>query len=181
MRKSALIYHKFFMLLAVMVLVLLICWIAVARLLVTTSYAFIFVNSLLFALNTFTHVILTNVIIQNHLLKEVFEVGFEVIQVTMSAFAVFLPVINENYVIWTSFLMPLPAMTWTITLGTIAANRNISIEIGGENEVIGGNNMTTVMHMALYQFLIKLVVCAWVLPVTVYNDEQASRGFLYLC
>lgn len=42
----------------------------------------------------------------------------------------YLPTINPTFVIWSSRLLPLPAIMWIVNLGIIAANKITDVQLG---------------------------------------------------
>ena len=55
-------------------------------------------------------------------------------------------------------LLPVPALTWIIRLGIVAYNKDIPVELFQANPIVNGNDMTTVMHFALLQVSVKLLL-----------------------
>lgn len=79
MRKSVTITLEVMLMFLMAPLILLVCWIAQVQLLTTTSFCFIFVNVLLYALNTISQHMFIRFAIESHALTEVVEIVLEIL------------------------------------------------------------------------------------------------------
>ena len=114
----------------------------------------------------------------NHIVAEVVEIIIEVLNIGATLVAYAVPVIDPTIVNITSFL-PLPALTWMIKLSIIASNKSIDVAIGQPNLIVNGNYLTTVMRIAFYAFLLKVLFMVYLWPIKINNDEKGSNGYFY--
>lgn len=72
-------------------------------------------------------------------------------------------------------------MTWFCKLGIIASNKLQHVYVGGENEIVNGNDMTMVLYYAILSLFAKLLIMVYIWPIKIANDPKSPRGFGYLC
>ena len=179
-RKSAELFLEWSLLLVLLPTVLpIMTAIVQARLIPTTSFGFIYVNCLLFAINQLMMSHIVDFFFDNHIVAEVVEIAFEVLNIGATLIAYAVPVIDPTIVNITS-LLPLPALTWMIKLSIIASNKSIDVAFGQSNYIVNGNYLETVVRIAFYAFLCKVLIMAYLWPIKINNDEKGSNGYLYI-
>ena len=150
-----------------------------ARLIPTTSFGFIYVNCLLFAMNQLMLSHFVDFFFDNHIVAEVVEITIEVLNIGATLIAYAVPVIDPTIVNITS-LLPLPALTWMVKLSIIASNKSIDVAVGQTNYIVNGNYLETVMRIAFYAFLLKILFMVYLWPIKINNDEKGSNGYFYI-
>ncbi len=182
MRKSVDLMLEYLLLFTYLPLALpLLSWLVVAQLLCTTTWSFLFVNVLIFALRSVLQSHLIRFTIDNHILAEVAEIVFEVIQISATFGGYIRPTIDPVWINWTSFLLPLPALTNMITIAVIAYNKGQKVGLLQRNVVVNGNDLTTVLHISVLSLGIKFVIMLYLLPFKIYNDPKDPARPWYLC
>lgn len=87
-RKSVDLGLEYFLLLLILPFAIpLLSWLVVSNLLLTTSFSFMFVSILIFALRVILQQHLIKFTIDNHVIAEVVEIIFEVIQISATFFS----------------------------------------------------------------------------------------------
>ena len=115
----------------------------------------------------------------NHIVAEVVEITIEVLNIGATLIAYAVPVIDPTIVNITS-LLPLPALTWMVKLSIIASNKSIDVAVGQTNYIVNGNYLETVMRIAFYAFLLKILFMVYLWPIKINNDEKGSNGYFYM-
>ena len=159
----------------------LLSWMIVATLLQTTTWSFLFVNVIIFAFRSVIQSHLIRFTIDNHIVAEVVEIAFEVIQISVTFGSYIRPTIDPEWINWSSFLLPLPALNNMMTIAVIAYNKGQNIELLQRNVVVNGNDLTTVMHVSLLSLGIKFIIMVFLLPFKIYNDPKDPARPWYLC
>ena len=152
--------------------------IAQRNLLKTTSWGFIFVNAILF---TFNQIMVSHVVdffTENEEHAEHLETGIEVLNIFATLVTFSLPTI-EPYIVYTTSVLPLPAITWMTKLGIIASNKGIHVDLFQKNPIVNGNDLTHVMYVALAMVVWKFLLILYLWPIKINNDEQGSNGYGY--
>lgn len=159
----------------------LLSWFIVWTLLATTSWAFLFVNVVIFALRSVLQSHLIRFTIDNHIVAEVVEIAFEVIQISVTFLSYIRPTIDPEFINSSTFLLPLPALTNMMTIAVIAYNKGQHVELLQRNVVVNGNDLTTIMHMSLLSLGVKFIIMIFLLPWKIYNDPKDPARPWYLC
>ena len=179
MRVSVIVGLEYFLVLCCVPIFIGITVISVVCLTKTMSFGFLFVNVLIFACNIVLQNHIYTVIIDSHLWAEIFEIFTEVLSLLLTAFSYVMVTIEPKSVYLTSFLLPLPHIAWVVKLGIIAANRGIDVKLLQSNEIVNGNDLTIVLHIAACTLLLRTLSYIYFLPFKVYNDPKNPRGPLY--
>ena len=108
--------------------------------------------------------------IDSHFWAEVAEIAIEVLQILITAYGLFLPEIVPRFTYFGSFALPLPHIGWVCRLGVIAFNKQIDVGLTHSNVITNYNDLTVVLHMACYSYILKLVITAWAWPFKIHND-----------
>ena len=106
-----------------------VSYIAHVYVLKTTAVSFIFMNLYFYKTNVVITSSLINFMIVDHFWAEVAEIAVEILSILVSVFGFFIPVINPTFVYVSSFLLPLPAITWFVKLGIIASNTGQDVDL----------------------------------------------------
>ena len=120
-------------------------------------------------------------IIDNEEHAEYVNLAFEAIGLIATAFSYSVTTIEPSFVYTVSALLPLPAITWITKLGIIASNRGIDVNLLQENVIVNGNDMTHIFRLAMYSYLVRGLIQAYVTPFKIYNDPKKLWGPFYLC
>lgn len=97
------------------------------QLMQTTSFGFFFMQVVIFIFRVLTQSWMIRFTIDNHVVAELVETGFELVQIGLVVYSNVLKTINPTYVLVSSFLLPLMYITQIGRLGVIAYNKNITV------------------------------------------------------
>ena len=129
-RKSAELYLEWILMLMILPTVVpILVAIASNFLLKTTSNGFIFVNTILFTLNQILISHIIDFFFEGHETAEYVETGIEVLNIFATLVTFSLPTI-EPYIVYSTSILPLPAISWITKLGIIASNKGIYVDLG---------------------------------------------------
>jgi hypothetical protein len=104
-----------------------------------------------------------------------------VIQISVTFGSYVRPTIDPEFINWSTFLLPLPALTNVITIAVIAFNKNQDVALLQRNVVVNGNDLTSIMHYSVLALCIKIGLMIFLMPWKIYNDPKEPVGFFYLC
>ena len=181
MRKTVDLYLEYLFLFVLLVTALpVLTWVGVTQIMFTTSFGFLFVNIIVYALNVILQTHLIRFTITNHAWAEAVEIFFEVAAIIVTVQGYFMATIEPAFVYTVSFVLPLSAITWCIKLGIIASNKNLEVMLGQANEIVNGNDMTTLLMYAFGSLLIKLVLILYMIPLKIGNNPEKPWGPFYL-
>ena len=146
----------------------------------TTSFGFLFLNIIVFAFNVIIQSHLIRFTITSHHWAEGVEIFFEVAAIIVSVQGYFMATIEPSFVLSTSFLLPLSAITWCCKLGIIASNKGIDVYAFQSNMIVNGNDMSVLLHVAVGSLALKVILLLYMMPLRINNDPEKMWGPFYL-
>jgi len=164
-----------------LVLIPLICWMGTTNVLKTTDFWFFAVNMGIYAINVTVLSQMLKFLIDGHVLAELMEITIEILQLLLILLSYYMVAINPRFVLISVFLLPLPHINWVITLAEIAKNKGIHVSLGQSNPIVNGNDLTTVMYVALLSWVLKMIVMVYLWPIKIHNNPKGRSGFFYPC
>ena len=164
-----------------LVLIPLLCWMGTSYVIKTTDFWFFAVNMGIYASNVTILSHMLKFLIDGHVLAESVEITVEILQILLILFSYVLVKINPTFVLISVFLLPLPHINWVITLAEIAKNKSINVSLGQSNPIVNGNDLTTIMYVALLSWGLKMLVLVYLWPIKIHNDPKDRSGFFYPC
>ena len=170
-RKSAELYTEWLLMLVIIpTMIPILVAIAKNNLLKTTSFGFIYLNTFLFAINQIMVSHIIDFFCDSEEWAERLETGIEILNIFATLVTFSLPTI-EPYIVYTTSILPLPAITWMTKLGIIASNKGIDVDLYQRNVIVNGNDMTSVMYVALGMVIWKFILIVYMWPIKINNDE----------
>ena len=127
------------------ILLPLVAWMTQQEFLQTTSFSFILVNMILFSLNQTFESIGVRFAFDSHTKAEIAELSLEFVGIFITVLSYYFVTIPPLFVYITSFVFPIPAITWCLRLGIIAYNRNINVALFQDNPIVNGVDLTVVL------------------------------------
>ena len=128
-RKSAEIYTEWILMMMILpTMIPVLVGIAKKTFLKTTSFGFLYVNAFLFAENQIMVGHIIDFFCESEEFAERLETGLEVLNIFATLVTFSLPTI-EPYIVLSTSLLPLPAITWITKLGIIASNKGIDVDL----------------------------------------------------
>ena len=87
----------------------------------------------------------------------------------------------HGWFIYLTSVLPLSFLGWILNFGIIAFNKGLRIEIGNVPEVVPNIDVSLIMQVSFYVFIVQLLAFVYCWPVVVNNDSENLRGYTYLC